>query len=133
MPTESEIRQALAQVRYPGFSRDIISFGLVKAISIEGGRVTVEISVATRDPNIPRLIHEQAAEALLKVPGVTEPRLNFDIKEPPNPVAGSADRLPKSSIPGVKRVIAVGSGKGAWAKAPWPRTWPWLWPRPEHA
>ena len=117
MPTDSDIRQALAQVRYPGFSRDIISFGLVKDITIEGGKVTVEISVATRDPNIPRLIHEQAVDVLNKLPGVTEAKLNFDIKEPPNPVAGSADRLPKSSIPGVKKVIAVGSGKGGVGKS----------------
>ena len=41
MPTDSDIRQALSQVRYPGFSRDIISFGLVKNIVIEGGDVTV--------------------------------------------------------------------------------------------
>ncbi|HBE22184.1 MAG TPA: chromosome partitioning protein, partial [Verrucomicrobiales bacterium] len=29
------IRDALRTVRYPGFSRDIVSFGLVKDISIE--------------------------------------------------------------------------------------------------
>jgi len=118
MPSESDIRTALSQVRYPGFSRDIISFGLVKNIAIEGGRVTVEISVATRDPNIPRLIHEQAMEVLTKVPGVTEAKLNFDIKEPPNaPAAGGAGKLPTSSIPGVKRVIAVASGKGGVGKS----------------
>ncbi len=117
MPTESDIRAALATVRYPGFSRDILSFGLVKSIQVEGGKVTVEISVATRDPNIPRLIHEQAMDALKQVPGVTEPRLNFDIKEPPNPNQGGAEKLPKSSIPGVKKIIAVASGKGGVGKS----------------
>jgi len=117
MPTESDIRAALATVRYPGFSRDILSFGLVKSIQVEGGKVTVEISVATRDPNIPRLIHEQAMDALKQVPGVTEPRLNFDIKEPPNPNQGGAEKLPKSSIPGVQNIIAVASGKGGVGKS----------------
>ena len=116
MPTESDIRSALAQVRYPGFSRDIISFGLVKNITIDGGKVTVDISVATRDPNIPRLIHEQAEELLTKVAGVTEAKLNFDIKEPPN-AAPAANKLPTSSIPGVKRIIAVASGKGGVGKS----------------
>ena len=87
MPSETDIRQALAQVRYPGFSRDIVSFGLVQNIAIDGGRVTVGISVATRDPNVPRLIHEQAMDVLQKLPGVGEVKLNFDIKEPPNPAA----------------------------------------------
>ncbi len=117
MPTESDIRAALSTVRYPGFSRDILSFGLVKSIQVQQGQVTVEISLATRDPNIPRLIHEQAMEAIRQVPGVTEPRLNFDIKEPPNPNQGSADKLPKSSIPGVKKIIAVASGKGGVGKS----------------
>ena len=83
MPTEQDIRTALGNVRYPGFSRDIISFGLVKSILIDGADVTVEISVATRDPNIPRLIHEQAMDALKKVAGVSDVKLNFDIKDPP--------------------------------------------------
>jgi ATP-binding protein involved in chromosome partitioning len=117
MPTESDIRSALTQVRYPGFSRDIMSFGLVKGITVEAGKVVVEISVATRDPNIPRLIHEQAQDVLMKVPGVTEAKLNFDIKEPPNPATPSADKLPKSSIPGVKKIIAVASGKGGVGKS----------------
>jgi ATP-binding protein involved in chromosome partitioning len=117
MPTDSDIRSALSQVRYPGFSRDIISFGLVQSISIEAGKVVVNISVATRDPNIPRLIHEQAMDVLMKVAGVTEAKLNFDIKEPPNTATASADKLPKSSIPGVKKIIAVGSGKGGVGKS----------------
>lgn len=117
MPTESDIRAALATVRYPGFSRDILSFGLVKSIQVEGGKVVVEISLATRDPNIPRLIHEQAMDVLSKVPGVTEPRLDFDIKEPPTPAQSGADKLPKSSIPGVKKIIAVASGKGGVGKS----------------
>ena len=77
MPNVEEVRQALATVRYPGFSRDIVSFGLVKDIKIEGGDITVEISVATRDPKIPQLVHEQAQEALKALPGVGKVQLNF--------------------------------------------------------
>ena len=47
--TPDLIRDALRQVRYPGFSRDIISFGLVKDVKCEPGLVTVQIEVATRD------------------------------------------------------------------------------------
>lgn len=117
MPTEQDIRTALGHVRYPGFSRDIISFGLVKGIQIEGGNVTVEISVATRDPNIPRLIHEQAMDVLKKVPGVGEVKLSFDIKDPPGAGTTASEKLGKSSIPGVKKVIAVASGKGGVGKS----------------
>ena len=39
--TEEKIRDALSTVKYPGFSRDIVSFGLVKNIAISGADVTV--------------------------------------------------------------------------------------------
>lgn len=118
MPNETDIRAALSQVRYPGFSRDILSFGLVKSIEIQEGNVVVGITLATRDPNIPRLIHEQAMDVLQKIAGVGKVRLDFDIKEPPNAAgAASGEGLGKSSLPGVKRVIAVASGKGGVGKS----------------
>ncbi len=117
MLTENDIRSALGGVRYPGFSRDILSFGLVKGIHISGGDVTVEISLATRDPNIPRLIHEQAMDVLKKLPGIGEVRLNFDIKDPPGTNTTASEKLGKSSIPGVKKIIAVASGKGGVGKS----------------
>ncbi len=116
MISENTIRSALSAVRYPGFSRDIVSFGLVKNIALSGNDVTVDISLATRDPDLPRQIHESAAAALQALPGIGQVRLNFDIKEPPNP-QGTAAALPKSSIPGVRRVIAVASGKGGVGKS----------------
>lgn len=118
MLTEADIRNALATVRYPGFSRDILSFGLVKGIRVdEENNVSVDISLATNDPNIPRLIHEQAMETLKALAGVHQVKLNFDIKDPPQKGSTSSDTLGKSSIPGVKKVIAVASGKGGVGKS----------------
>jgi ATP-binding protein involved in chromosome partitioning len=116
MITEDIVRTALSNVRYPGFSRDIVSFGLVKAVAVEGANVSVDISLATRDPNIPRQIHEAAMAALKSLRGVGDVKLHFDIKDPPA-AQGTAASLPKSSIPGVKRVIAVASGKGGVGKS----------------
>ncbi len=117
MITESSVREKLSTVRYPGFSRDILSFGLVKGIHLDGANVAVEISLATRDANVPRQIHGDAMAALKTLPGVGEIKLNFDIKEPPQAGGGSNADLGKASIPGVKRVIAVASGKGGVGKS----------------
>lgn len=116
MPSEDSIRAALSTVRYPGFNRDIVSFGLVRGIQITGGDVIVDISIAAKDANVPRQIHEAATAALKALPGIRDVRLNFDIKNPPNAQTGS-DNLPRSAIPGVKRVIAVASGKGGVGKS----------------
>ncbi len=116
MPTEDQIRAALATVKYPGFSRDIVSFGLIKAIRIEGKNVSVDISLATRDPGVPRRVHEEAYAALQALPGIGGIKLNFDIKDPPN-AAQQGPATITSSIPGVKHVIAVASGKGGVGKS----------------
>jgi len=116
MITDSLVREKLGTVRYPGFSRDIVSFGLVKGVQISGNDVTVEISLATRDANIPRQLHAEATAALKTLAGIGEVRLNFDIKDPPQ-AAGQASTVGKSSIPGVKKIIAVASGKGGVGKS----------------
>jgi len=116
MISESQVRASLSSVRYPGFNRDIVSFGLVKEIRVTGTDVEVDIALATRDANVPRQIHDEATKALKALPGMGNVRLNFDIKEPPAAASGS-DGLGKSSIPGVKHVIAVASGKGGVGKS----------------
>ena len=37
-----KIKDALASVKYPGFSRDIVSFGLVRDIQVNGNGTTVQ-------------------------------------------------------------------------------------------
>ncbi|CAN5317558.1 iron-sulfur cluster carrier protein ApbC [soil metagenome] len=114
--TEAQVRQALSGVAYPGFSRDIVSFGLVKGVAIEGADVTVKVSLATKDPKVPQQIYEQAKAALAAIPGIGKAELDFDIKDAP--AGGAAAGSPiKQSIPGVKRVIAVASGKGGVGKS----------------
>lgn len=113
MISEAQILDALRTVKYPGFSRDIVSFGLIKGIRIEGPDVTVQFSLAARDPNIPRQIHEAAQSALATVPSIGKITLDFDIKEPEGP-PGTVGR---ASITGVKHIIAVASGKGGVGKS----------------
>ncbi len=110
------IRQALRQIRYPGFSRDIVSFGLVKDVTCEPGATTVKIEVATRDPKVPEQIFKDCHEALDELPDVGIVKVEIDVKDAPA-AAGVAGSIGKSSIPGVKRVIAVASGKGGVGKS----------------
>ena len=58
------MKNALKSVKYPGFTRDIVSFGLVKSVQIENGEVKVQIALATNDPNVPAAIKNDAEKAL---------------------------------------------------------------------
>lgn len=111
------IREALRQVRYPGFSRDIISFGLVKDVKCEPGHVTVHIEIATRDAKIPEQIFKDCHTILDALPDVGTVKIVIDIKDAPAAASGLAGTSGQSSIPGVKRIIAIASGKGGVGKS----------------
>lgn len=111
--TPDLIRDALRQVRYPGFSRDIVSFGLVKDIRCEPGLTTVRIEVQTRDPAVPERIFRDCHAILDPLPEVGTVKVEIEVKDAP--AAGSDTG--KSSIPGVKHIIAVASGKGGVGKS----------------
>ncbi|MEM7601546.1 MAG: P-loop NTPase [Verrucomicrobiota bacterium] len=117
MITEELIQEKLKEVNYPGFSRDIVSFGLVQEVQVHGDDVIVKISIATKDPNIPRGIHEGIEKAISAIEGVGKVNVDFDIKDPPDPVTGGNPAAGQSSIPGVKKIIAVASGKGGVGKS----------------
>ena len=114
--TPDFIRDALRQVRYPGFSRDIISFGLVKDVLCEPGLTTVRIEVQTRDPKVPEQIFHDCHAVLDTLPDVGSVKVEIEVKDAPA-AAGLAGTVGKSSIPGVKRIIAVASGKGGVGKS----------------
>ncbi|MEI7909199.1 MAG: Mrp/NBP35 family ATP-binding protein [Verrucomicrobiota bacterium] len=115
--TPDFIREALRQVRYPGFSRDIVSFGLVKDITCEPGLTTVQIEVQTADPQIPEQIFRDCHAILDPLPDVGHAKVVIEVKAPSAASGGLGDTLGKSSIPGVKRIVAIASGKGGVGKS----------------
>ncbi|MFT6179636.1 MAG: ATP-binding protein involved in chromosome partitioning [Akkermansiaceae bacterium] len=113
--TSDDLRNALSKVKYPGFSRDIISFGLVKSSEIKDGAAHVQLQIQTKDPKIPQQVFQDCHEILDPLLGGSEKvRIEIDVQDPPS--AGSASSE-SSSIPGIKRIIAVGSGKGGVGKS----------------
>src|SRR5207248_8597905 len=112
--SEEQVRDALRSVRYPGFSRDIVSFGLVKDVQINGGEVKVQLALATNDPNIPATIKNDAEKVLGEVNGVRSAKVLIDIHAPP---AGVGASVGATRIQGIKHVIAIASGKGGVGKS----------------
>src|SRR5213082_1344623 len=113
--SEGEIREALKAVKYPGFSRDIVSFGLVKGIQIDGGAITVQLALATNEPAIPQAIKTEAEQILRALPGIENARVLIDIHAPP---AGTgAAGVGATRIEGIRHVIAIASGKGGVGKS----------------
>jgi ATP-binding protein involved in chromosome partitioning len=116
--TREGVLDRLRGVKYPGYSRDIVSFGLVKDVTLDGTRVTVRIALTSADPKIPEQIEQTATAALESIPGVSEASVQIEVSAPVTQALQSgATGLPQTKIAGIKHIIAVASGKGGVGKS----------------
>jgi len=116
MLTQADIQNALKAVKYPGFSRDIVSFGLVKEISAANGAVSVSLQLTSPNPDAARQIKEESERVLKSLPGVNH--VQVEVQQPAAGQATPANPFANQNrVPGVKRVIAIASGKGGVGKS----------------
>jgi len=119
-PSPESLLAALKTVKYPGFSRDIVSFGLVRVAEMRDGVAFARLEVTTADPDLPKKLHDAAATALGVIPGVSraevEVAVKLPAKTPPPPGSKHSAALP-SQMEKVRYRIAVASGKGGVGKS----------------
>jgi ATP-binding protein involved in chromosome partitioning len=116
MLSQDTILDALKSVKYPGYSRDIVSFGLVKEVSAANGAVSVTMQLTSPNPEAAVQIKAESERLLKNLPGVNH--VHVEVRQPaggagapPNPFAN------QNKVKGVKRIIAVASGKGGVGKS----------------
>ncbi len=112
MLTEDQVNNALRTVKYPGYSRDIVSFGLVKEIAVKHGAVSISMQLTTNQPEAAQQIKAESERALKALPGVTA--VHVEVKHQPGAQAGGTQQ---NRIPGIGRIVAVASGKGGVGKS----------------
>jgi ATP-binding protein involved in chromosome partitioning len=116
MITEEQIKNALRTVKYPGYSRDVVSFGLVKEATASGDRVNVVLQLTSGSPEIAQQIKTAGEQALKGLPGVKEAHVEVRVSAQPAP-AGQNPWQHQNKVPGINRVVAVASGKGGVGKS----------------
>ncbi|PWE28992.1 sodium:proton antiporter [Pararhodobacter marinus] len=132
-PTRDEVLAVLARIPLPQ-GGDLVSHDLVRALVVDAGAVRFVIEAET--PEQARAlepVQAQAEAALKALPGVARVAIAMTAHGPsakpaPKPAAPSQGEPPAlkigrhptagpSEVPGVKRIIAVGSGKGGVGKS----------------
>ncbi|WP_309383956.1 Mrp/NBP35 family ATP-binding protein [Cerasicoccus frondis] len=119
----TQIEQALKAVKYPGFSRDIVSFGLIKHIEFADGAAKVHLALTTADPRVPTQVKADVENTLAALDGVQTIDVTVAVSKPntPPPAPGASGRQvtgpAQQVLPGVKHIIAVASGKGGVGKS----------------
>jgi ATP-binding protein involved in chromosome partitioning len=120
MLTQETVVNALRAVKYPGYSRDIVSFGLVKEVAVRDGQIEVALQLTTADQRIAEQIKAETEPILRNLPGAQQVNVlvRQPVGQPAGQPAGGADPWSNQSrVPGLKRVIAVASGKGGVGKS----------------
>src|ERR1035438_4981544 len=116
MLTQNDIKNALAAVKYPGYSRDIVSFGLVKEISAANGAVSVTLQLTSPNPEAAQQIKTESERVLKSMPGVNH--VHVEVRQPAaGSVAPASPFANQNKVSGVKRILAIASGKGGVGKS----------------
>ena len=115
MMDNAQILELLKSVKYPGFSRDIVSFGLIKEITIKDDVINIDIALKT-----------QNQDSKDKVIADIETKLSNHFKEvniqiinesPNNPQSNPSAEQNKFNLNNIKNIIAIASGKGGVGKS----------------
>ena len=117
MLTPESIKEALKSVTYPGYSRDIMSFGLVQNVACNDGAVSVLIRLTSHNPPVAQQLKAECEKVIKALPEVK--MVHVDVQQPA-PAAGGQPANPfanQTSVPGIARIIAVASGKGGVGKS----------------
>ncbi len=110
-PTQASILAALSKVIDPDFSKDIVTLGFVKELTVSNDRVSFTLDLSTPAcPHKDQLKSESEAAAK-SVPGVTQVTVTLTATVRSTVATGP------NSLPGVRNVIAVAAGKGGVGKS----------------
>lgn len=109
MVTEEAVLNALRKVNDPELHRDLVSLGMVKEIKVEAGSVAVTVELTTPACPLRDQVEADTRAAVVALPGVetVTVHLTASVRKP-------SGRQP---IPGIKHILAVGSGKGGVGKS----------------
>jgi len=117
---KDKVIEALKTVLYPGFNRDIVSFGLVREVTVEGGSAKITLALTTSDPKVPSLLKTTVDKTVAEVEGISHVETLITVnklKAQQTAATGAGPSMAQNKIPGVRRTVAIASGKGGVGKS----------------
>ena len=112
--TEQNVLDALGNVTYPGFTKDIVTFGFVKNIVVENTTVGFVLDITSSSDEVKNELVEKSTNELKKA-GFEAIDVNINAPQAPKQMSNSVSG--KNMAPFVKNFIMVSSGKGGVGKS----------------
>ena len=110
--TKEQVLQALSVVKDPDLGRDIVSLGFIEELNIDD-RNNISFNVVLTTPACPvkEQLKQQSEAVVSAIPGVRDVNANMTSR------VRQGIMTERQGIPGVRNIVAVGSGKGGVGKS----------------
>ena len=113
---EAEVKEILSKINYPGFSRDIISFGMVKDIIIENDDIIINLIITSNNVKKIELVSNNIKKELSQffssvIVNTENTGTNKDLSSSSNLDSEN------NALSNIKHIIAIASGKGGVGKS----------------
>jgi len=112
--TNENVLEALKNVTYPGFTKDIVTFGFVKDVVVERDKVSLVVDITSSAPEVKAQITDDVTKELQKI-GFKNIDVNIKAPKPPKQMSNSVSG--KNIAPHVKSFVMISSGKGGVGKS----------------
>ena len=112
IPEQAQLEAALSTYIDPYLEEDLVTAKAVKAIEVDGGKVTIAVQLGFPAKGYVDALAAQLEPLARSVAGVESVTVNVDCK-----IASHSVQKSLNPIEGVKNIIAVASGKGGVGKS----------------
>lgn len=115
---KSEVLTLLQAIQYPGFSRDIVSFGMVKNVDVSKDTVEIELTIKTQNDEKKKTVVDEIKNKLSQYFKQVDIKIIDDgPQQGPPPQSPQSPVQQKFNLDHIENIIAVASGKGGVGKS----------------
>ena len=115
---KSEVLTLLQSIQYPGFSRDIVSFGMVNNVDVSKDNVIIELAIKTKNDEKKQGVVDKIENKLSQYFKQVDIKIIGDgTHQGPSAQSAQSQVQQKFNLDHINNVIAVASGKGGVGKS----------------
>lgn len=108
--SKEDVLKALSTVEEPDLKKDLVTLNMVKDVEVKGNHVSFTVVLTTPACPLKELIRSSCVEAVQKIDSSLQVIVNMTANV-------TTTRVNTPLLPGVKNIIAIGSGKGGVGKS----------------